>query len=134
MGEKYRSWNEWPYILNYDIQGKGIDSIYGVAFVMDQTFFYCDPSYVDGTDITSSNLKLNVYPNPSVANIFIDINNLKNIKQVQVINQYGVIIHKIDMDHQVEHNLLELNTSKYPQGMYYVIIVDQWGEGEFEVY
>ncbi|MCC7026240.1 MAG: T9SS type A sorting domain-containing protein [Saprospiraceae bacterium] len=127
LGDKYRSRHERPYILKYDIQGKGIDSIYGVAFIMDQTFFYCDPSYVDGTDITASNLKLNVYPNPSVENIFIDINNLKNIKQVQVINQYGIIIHKIDMDHQVENDLLELNTSNYPQGMYYVIIVDQWG-------
>ncbi|MBL0237146.1 MAG: T9SS type A sorting domain-containing protein [Saprospiraceae bacterium] len=127
LGDKYKSRSERSYILNYDVQGKGIDSIYGVAFIMDQSFFYCDPSYVDGTDIKASNFKLNVYPNPSLENIFIEINNSKNIKQVEVINQYGVMIHKINMDHQAEHDLLELNTSNYPQGIYYVIIVDQWG-------
>lgn len=127
LGEKYKSRHERPFILEYDIQGKGVDSIYGVEFVMDQTFFYCDPHYVAGTENKGRNLKLNVYPNPSVENIYIDVMESKNINQVQVLNQYGELIHKLDMDHQVEHDLLELNTSNYPQGMYYVIIVDQWG-------
>ncbi|MCC7026241.1 MAG: T9SS type A sorting domain-containing protein [Saprospiraceae bacterium] len=127
LGAKYKSRWEESYILKYEIQGKGIDSIYGVAFIMNPLFYYCDPQYVAVNKSKSPNLIFDVYPNPSLENIFIEINNSKNIKQVQVINQYGVMIHKINMDHQAEHDLLELNTSNYPQGMYYVIIVDQWG-------
>lgn len=127
LGEKYKSKWERSYILKNEIQGNGIDSVYGVCFIPSSNNYFCDPNYVVGTENKGRNLKLDVYPNPSAENIFIDVMESKNINQVQVLNQYGELIHKLDMDQQVEHDLLELNTSNYPQGMYYVIIVDHWG-------
>jgi hypothetical protein len=40
---------ERPYTLQYEITGRGVDTIYGVCFTRDHTFYQCDSTYVMDT-------------------------------------------------------------------------------------
>ncbi|MBE9467308.1 MAG: T9SS type A sorting domain-containing protein [Bacteroidetes bacterium] len=65
---------------------------------------------------------VNVYPNPSSDNVFVDLSNIKMNADIFVFNSFGVLIKKFDKE-KTNSNVVKINFSEYPAGLYLIQII-----------
>ncbi|MEA3504119.1 MAG: T9SS type A sorting domain-containing protein [Bacteroidota bacterium] len=70
----------------------------------------------------------NIYPNPVIDNVNININSKDN-QQINIIifNEIGQSVTNTQQSVQIGNNLLDINTSDLPHGLYQLIIRDKNG-------
>lgn len=114
LGSKY----ERPYTLIYEIEGIGIDTIYGVEFVTDHTFYQCDSNYV-GTKQFEQEGEVILFPNP--AEEFIDIQNLGTESPIKcsLYNQCGILVRNYYWN---DSDKMQLNLDGFSNGVYFIQI------------
>lgn len=74
-------------------------------------------AFVGVKDNTESYNELNIYPNPSNEKLYVDLN-IYNLSTIKLINQLGQIV----FEENIEKQILEINTSQYTNGIYYLSI------------
>ena len=98
LGEGLGTGFEKPYTLKYAIEGKGVETIYGLTFIRDHTFYFCDEFYVWTQDDKNDGLpKENdyiLYPNPISIYFHIICDFFKDAKQGFIYDQTGSLIKK----------------------------------------
>lgn len=82
---------ERPYVLEYEVEGVGKDTILGVCFSRDQTFYQCDSTYIGLDHVNSANDFL-IYPNPFSDFLKLQLNEFDQPINYQIISQNGKLI------------------------------------------
>lgn len=65
---------------------------------------------------------VNVYPNPSSENVFVDISNINKQSDIYVFNNFGTLVKKIDKN-KINNNLVKINFNEHPAGLYLIQII-----------
>ena len=73
-------------------------------------------------NIKKENPVVNVYPNPSPDNVFVDISNINKKSEIYVFNNFGTLVKKIDKNKN-KSNVIKINFSEYPAGLYLIHII-----------
>lgn len=118
LGTGLGSESERPYTLIYEIEGIGIDTIYGVEFVMDHTFYQCDSNYVDAKQFEQDGEEM-IFPNPT--HNYIEIQNLGTESPIKcsVYNQCGIIVRNYNWN---DSDKIQLHLEGFSSGVYFIQI------------
>lgn len=106
---------EKSYLLKYEVDGKGIDSIFGVCFVSDQAFIQCDSTFV-GLDEKNIIREFELFPNPSRDFVHLKIQDFNQLSNLEIFDQNGELISRYSLTNQ---NELQIDSQKIPPGVYY---------------
>ncbi len=115
IGKHYRLDTERKYELYHEVEGIGMDTIFGVVLVHDHTFYYCDPLYNDTEDV--SQLQFNLYPNPATDQLTIDIPSGSEIKYCSIVNLNGRLIMNLQTT-----DIKTIDIGTLPSGIYFLCI------------
>ncbi|MEI2695684.1 MAG: T9SS type A sorting domain-containing protein [Saprospiraceae bacterium] len=107
---------EKPYLLKYEVDGIGIDSIFGICLVGDQTFYQCDSTFVDTDDKSSIN-DYALYPNPLSEYLNIRIQDIDSPLNCEIFNQAGILVSKFKIENQSQ---IRIDTHDMSIGIYYI--------------
>jgi hypothetical protein len=78
-----------------------------------------------GSDDNANSLKYQIYPNPTSGMLSIIMNDI-NIKfELQVINIQGKVIHSEMINNESVLNILKIDLTSYPKGIYFVKLINK---------
>ena len=81
-------------------------------------------------NVEEYNIKASIYPNPSSGIFNLEIENQSSFYSVCVMDLFGKLIYQVD---GVEKDLLQIDLSEQPRGMYFVKVISEDRSVEMKV-
>ena len=117
---------EKSYLLKYEVDGKGIDSIFGVCFVSDQAFIQCDSTFV-GLDEKNIIREFELFPNPAVSEIILSQLTDETISAYKIFDMTGRLV-KEDALIVSDEKRSNIQISEFTGGCYSISVYTTNGE------
>lgn len=114
LGSEY----ERTHKLIYSIEGIGVDTIYGVEFVTDHTFYQCDSNYV-GTKQFEQVGDVILFPNPAYDYIEIQNSSRESPIKYSVYNHCGILVCNYDWN---DSDKMQLRLDGFSNGVHFIQI------------
>jgi hypothetical protein len=116
---------ERPYTLQYEITGRGVDTIYGVCFSIDHTFYQCDSTYVMDTQEEEGLINgVVIYPNPNSGIMNVELKGTEYVNSFEIYDHSGNVQKRIPVN---EGKDIRIEVPHLVPGIYFLRVNTKYG-------
>lgn len=116
---------ERPYTLQYEINGRGKDTIYGVCFSIDHTFYQCDSTYVmDNKEEEGLINDIAIYPNPNSGVLNVEMKGTESVRSFEIFDHSGRVEKRISVN---ENKNIRIEVPELNPGIHFLRVNTKQG-------